>query len=72
MNLRDVRVARQAPSHALRTNITDQTFVRRQVELLGAVNLAVEHLRRIFQTHAANAAWTEPAYLAREATFYRF
>lgn len=70
--LRDVRAARQAPSHALRTNITDQTFVRRQVELLDAVNFAVEHLRRIFQTHPANAEWTEPKYLASEATFYRF
>jgi hypothetical protein len=70
--IRDVRAARQAPSHALRTNITDQTFVRRQVELLDAVNFAVEHLRRIFQTHPANADWEEPEYLAREATFYRF
>ena len=70
--LRDVRAARQAPSHALRTNVTDQTFVRRQVALLDAVNFSVEHLRRIFQKHPANADWTEPEYLAREATFYRF
>jgi hypothetical protein len=70
--LREVRAARQAPSHALRTNVTDQTFVRKQVELLGAVNFAVEHLRRIFQTHPANADWNEPKHLTRESTFYRF
>jgi hypothetical protein len=70
--LREVREARQAPSHALRRNITDQTFVHRQVDLLGNVNFSVENLRRFLQTHPANIAWDEPDYLAADATYYRF
>lgn len=70
--LRDVRAARQAPAHALRTNVTNTTFVRRQVELLEEVNFSIEHLRRLFQTHPANRDWNEPDYLTKEATRYRF
>jgi hypothetical protein len=70
--LKDVRAARQAPAHALRTNVTDTTFVRRQVNLLEQVNFSIENLRRLFQTHPANRGWSEPDYLNKDAAQYRF
>jgi len=70
--LREVRRARQRPAHALRTNVTDRTFVHRQVDLLERVNESLELLRRFWQTHPANRDWKEPDYAARDARAYRF
>ncbi len=69
---REIRSARQRPAHALRTNITDRTFVHKQVALLERVNESLELLRRFWQTHPANRDWKEPDYAARDARVYRF
>jgi hypothetical protein len=70
--LRQVRSARHRPAHALRENLTDRTFVRRQVELLERINQSVEVLRCFWQTHPANRDWKEPDYVAHRAPVYRF
>lgn len=59
--LREVRRARQLPAHALRANVTDKTFVHKQVSLLSDVNGALLGLRNWLKTHRANADWT-PSY----------
>jgi len=61
--LREVRAARQKPAHALRANVTDRTFVRRQAELLQEVTTSLEILRRFWQRHPANKAWSAPDYV---------
>lgn len=66
--LREVRQARQKPAHALRTNITDKTFVHRQVVLLEDLNNLLRELVRWLSTHPKNRGWepeTEPD------TYYR-
>ncbi len=70
--LREVRSARQRPAHALRENVTDRTFVRRQVELIGQVNRSLEMLRYFWHSHPANRDWEEPEYVADGAPVYRF
>jgi hypothetical protein len=70
--LREVRSARQRPAHALRTDVTDRTFVHKQVELLNRVNNSLELLRRFWQTHPANRDWEEPDYAAEDSRVYRF
>jgi hypothetical protein len=55
--LREVRQARQKPAHALRTNLTDKTFVHRQVALLEDVNDALRELTRWMSTHPKNRGW---------------
>jgi len=69
--LREVRSARQKPAHQLRTNITDATFVRKQVELLSEVGNSIETLRVFWQRHPDNADWEEPDYLAEDFRRYR-
>jgi hypothetical protein len=69
---REIRNARQRPAHSLRTNITDRTFVHRQVELIGRVNESLELLRRFWQRHPANRDWEEPEFAAIDARKYRF
>jgi hypothetical protein len=69
---REVRSARQRPAHALRTDVTDRTFVHKQVDLLSRVNDGLEMLRRFWQTHPANRDWQEPDYAAEDAHVYRF
>jgi hypothetical protein len=58
--LREVRDARQKPAHALRQNISDATFVRRQAELLRDVTDSLHALRTLWQQHPSNKDWTEP------------
>jgi len=55
--LREIRQARQKPAHALRTNITDKTFVHRQVALLEDLNDALRELARWLSTHPKNREW---------------
>jgi len=52
--LRDIRRARQKPAHTLRTNITDTTFIHRQVALLEDLNDALRELVRLLSTHPLN------------------
>lgn len=70
--MRQVRRARARPAHALRENVNDRTFVRRQVELMQRVNLSLEKLRSFWQTHPANQDWEAPEYVADDAPNYRF
>jgi hypothetical protein len=70
--LREVRQARQKPAHALRRNVSDRTFVHKQVAAMDRVNTSIETLRRFFQSHPANAGWEEPDYLRPDARRYRF
>lgn len=61
--LRDVRSARSKPAHALRQNVSDANFVRRQAELLRDVTHSIEALRRFWQTHPRNRDWEPPPEL---------
>jgi hypothetical protein len=61
--LRDVRSARGKPAHALRQNVSDANFVRRQAELLRDVTNSIEALRRFWQTHPRNREWEPPPEL---------
>ena len=58
--LRDVRSARQKPAHALRANISDQTFVHRQVALLADLNESLVQIRCWLSTHPKNRGWSPP------------
>jgi hypothetical protein len=69
---REVRGARQGPAHALRTNVTDATFVHKQVALLEDVTVSLAQLRRFWQSHPANREWEEPGEIGKEAPSYRF
>jgi len=56
--LREVRQARQRPAHTLRLNVTDKTFVHKQVALVWDVTDALVTLRSWLATHPANTSWT--------------
>ncbi|MFF1830677.1 hypothetical protein [Paenarthrobacter sp. NPDC058040] len=58
--LRQVRAARQKPAHSLRTNVTDQTLVRKQKELLHDVNEVLINIRQWLSSHPRNRGWEEP------------
>lgn len=66
--LREIRRARQKPAHALRTNITDKTFIHRQVALLEDLNDALRELARWLSTHPRNRGW-KPSFEPDE--YYR-
>ncbi|MBG9886993.1 hypothetical protein ABE10_10635 [Bacillus toyonensis] len=66
--LREIRQARQKPAHALRTNITDKTFVHRQVVLLEDLGVALSATVRWLSTHPKNAKW-KPSL--EPETYYR-
>ncbi len=55
--LKDIRKARQRPAHALNKNITDRTFIRRQITLLHDVNETLVSIRKWLATHPANHHW---------------
>lgn len=57
--LRDVRKARQAPAHSIRPNITDRTFIHRQIVLLDDINSALGAIRYWFSTHPKCASWKD-------------
>jgi hypothetical protein len=69
--LREVRQARQRPAHALRTNLTDQTFAHKQVVLLEEINKSLTGLRYFILGHPANRDWEEPEKLEENAQLYR-
>ncbi|MGF9663152.1 hypothetical protein AAIH25_14945 [Arthrobacter crystallopoietes] len=58
--LRQVRAARQKPAHALRTNVTDRTLVRKQRDVLREVNEALINIRQWLSSHPQNREWKEP------------
>jgi hypothetical protein len=61
--LKEVRLARQKPAHALRRNVTDRSFIHKQADLLERVGWSLEQLRNFLQTHPANRRWEPPDYL---------
>lgn len=58
--LRDVRTARQKPAHALRTNVTDHNFIRKQRDLLHDVDEVLINIRQWLSSHPRNRGWEEP------------
>lgn len=59
--MRNVRAARQKPAHELRKNITDKTFVHKQISLLEEVNNSLHRARVWLQGHPTNKGW-EPRH----------
>ena len=57
--LRDVRKARQAPAHSIRQNMTDRTFIHRQIELRDNINSALGAIRYWLSTHPKCASWED-------------
>ncbi|MEU4494188.1 hypothetical protein AB0F96_12240 [Streptomyces sp. NPDC023998] len=68
--LRDVRTARQKPAHTVRSNITNKTFIRDQVELMALVVNSLMLLRSFWQNHPKNAGWQEPDYVADDRYYW--
>jgi hypothetical protein len=58
--LREVRAARQKPAHALRTNVTDRTIIRKQRDLLHDVDEVLINIRQWLSSHPQNRDWKEP------------
>lgn len=58
--LREVRTARQKPAHALRSNLTDHTFVHRQKRLMHDVDEVLINIRQWLASHPKNRGWEEP------------
>lgn len=54
---REVRLARTKPAHKLRKNITDKTFVHKQIHLIGDINNSLHRIRTWLQKHPANKSW---------------
>jgi hypothetical protein len=69
--LRAVRSARQKPAHALRKNVTDKTFVHRQVDLLHDVNESLLAMRYWLASHPKNRESWKPRFDEDEKD-YRF
>ena len=55
--LRDIRLARQKPAHELRKNLTDKTFVHKQIALIGEVNKSLHLIRLWLTIHPVNKDW---------------
>lgn len=58
--LREVRAARQKPAHALRKNITDETFVHKQMQLMHDVDEVMINIRQWLASHPRNHGWSDP------------
>lgn len=58
--LKEVRKARQKPAHALRTNVTDRTFVHKQKQLMHDVDEVLINIRQWLASHPRNRGWTDP------------
>lgn len=59
--LREVRAGRQKPAHALRVNVTDKTFIRKQVRLMHDVNEVLINIRDWLASHPQNRGWGDPS-----------
>lgn len=58
--LREVRSARQKPAHALRSNVTDATFVGKQMRLMHDVDEVMINIRQWLASHPDNKDWKDP------------
>lgn len=54
---REVRSARQKPAHAIRSNLSDKTFVHKQVALMGQINHSLIGLRTWLSSHPNADSW---------------
>jgi len=52
--------AGQKPAHSLRTNVTDGTYVRKQMRLMHDVDEVLINIRQWLASHPRNHAWTDP------------
>lgn len=68
---REVRRARQAPAHTLRTNTADPTLTHKQATMIGRAADSLEALRHFWQSHPANEDWEESSYIDGDRR-YRF
>ncbi len=68
--LREVRKARQGPAHAIRKNLTDKTYIHKQVALIRDVTQSLIALRDFWATHPKANGWQEPAYI-QDGEVYR-
>jgi hypothetical protein len=59
--MREVRAARQKPAHSLRTNITDKTFVRKQMRLMHDVDEVLINIRQWLASHPRPQGWIDPS-----------
>lgn len=57
--LHDVHSARQKPAHVLRTNVTNKTFIHKQVSLLHDINEVLINVREWLSSHPKNRDWEE-------------
>jgi hypothetical protein len=51
-------------------NVTNATFVHHQASLLLAATNSLNLLRRLWQTHPANADWDEPNFATEGSKSY--
>lgn len=58
--LKEVRMARQKPAHALRTNVTDRTFVHKQKQLMHDIDEVLINIRQWLASRPRNRGWTDP------------
>lgn len=58
--LKEVRKARQKPAHALRTNVTDRTFVHKQKQLMHDIDEVLINIRDWLASHPRNRGWVDP------------
>jgi hypothetical protein len=70
--LRAVRSARQKPAHALRKNVTDKTFIHKQVDLLHDLNDSLIAIRYWLATHPKNRDSWKPQFDDDIEKDYRF
>lgn len=54
---REIRAARTKPAHKIRKNITDKTYVHKQIHILSEVNNRLTGLRNWLQKHPNNKDW---------------
>ena len=55
--IKEIRRQRQAPAHAIRVNITDATFVHKQVVLIHEVNDSLKFITSMFSRHSKAKNW---------------
>lgn len=69
--LREIRSERQRPAHTISTNISDRTYIHRQVTVLERVNLTLLAIRNWLSSHPNNRGMTLPHSDEDLGTWYR-
>lgn len=55
--LREVRVARQKPAHAIRKNLNDKNFIHKQIAFIGRISQSMLGIRLWLSTHPSTDNW---------------